>query len=783
MLRRPDGRVTPLLFDGTPVLPSAVFASTDGTLSVGGDAVHHGRHRPDGLEPNPKRRIDEGTVLLGSSAYPLADVVGAVLRRVGHEATRVAGQRPDVLVLSHPAGWGPVRRLTLSDAAAAGGLPAPAFVAEPVAAALYFTSVLGGAVPAGTALIVYDFGAGTFDVTVLGAGESFEVLGSDGLDDVGGLDIDAALIGWLRPRYDAAAWERLTRPATVEDRRLRHDLCREARVTKEMLSRSPAVLMRPPLLDGEIPLTLEEFEGIVQPLVDRTVRTTLGLARYCEVAAPRVLLVGGSSRIPLVATALHRAFGLPPTVTEQPETVVAEGCVFAAVARPGAGDSPSARSGHGDSGGRAGAAGGGGAAGAGVGGLAGALAAGLAWPTQPPVPAQRDPWTGDGTQSAEIPARAEFAQPAMPAQGPPVRMSGAPTTPPGATGGHPAASTVERQPVPGASGAAHDDPASERTMPIGPASRDSGGPVHDRAEHPGAAGWWLVPQQPNRAASAGVDGSRGPSDSRDRDVPGRMPAGPAGIRPGRPDDPGQPAPGTRRNRGSRVVFVLFGFLSLLVAAAAVLALVKIIPLGDDGGGHQDPVPQSVSGPSYPAWSVQYTDPLASPSGWSATAEPQVSAECVFRNNRLEIDMKIGGIFRCPGQRGNLTDFALRLDVYLIDGQTCAGIWFRRGTHEAGQDSGYLLKVCPKELALGYHHSGGKIVDFKRIAIPKIAPNTRAAVGLVVQGSDIRLYLAERFIGRHGDTVYANGRIALGIAVPKEIGAGRIGFGNIELRTP
>ena len=81
----------------------------------------------------------------------------------------------------------------------------------------------------------------------------------------------------------------------------------------------------------------------------------------------------------------------------------------------------------------------------------------------------------------------------------------------------------------------------------------------------------------------------------------------------------------------------------------------------------------MSCPTFPAWPVRYADSLATPRGWSPTTEPAVSAECAFRNDRLEIDMKIGGIFRCPGQRDELIDFALRLDVYLIDGHTCAGI--------------------------------------------------------------------------------------------------------------
>src|SRR3954471_18826978 len=80
MLRRPDGRTRPLLFDGQPLLPSAVYLDATGRLQVGADAVRLGHAEPGRLEPNPKRRVDDGTVLLGDSAnVPVADLFAALL--------------------------------------------------------------------------------------------------------------------------------------------------------------------------------------------------------------------------------------------------------------------------------------------------------------------------------------------------------------------------------------------------------------------------------------------------------------------------------------------------------------------------------------------------------------------------------------------------------------------------------------------------------------------------------------------------------------------------------
>lgn len=332
LLRWPDGRVKPLLFDGSPLLPSAVFAPADGALVVGRDALHHARFAPAGLEPNPKRCIDAATVLLGEREVAVADLVTAVLRHVAEEARRVTGGTVAAVALSHPAGWGPVRRLVLADAAAAAGLGRVTLVPEPVAAARYFTTVLGREIAVGQALVVYDFGAGTFDVSIVQRTEGgFEVRAVDGLDDVGGVDVDAAIVAWLRDRHAAGnpeAWQRLAHPTGGDDARQRSLLWDDARAAKEILSRAPAVLLRPPLLDAEVPLTREEFEAIAGPLVDRTVRTTTDLVRYAQLGTAQIsglFLVGGSSRIPLAATALHRALEVAPILTDQPEVVVAEG--------------------------------------------------------------------------------------------------------------------------------------------------------------------------------------------------------------------------------------------------------------------------------------------------------------------------------------------------------------------------------------------------------------------------------------------------------------------------
>ncbi|MEV4755587.1 Hsp70 family protein [Micromonospora sp. NPDC049559] len=331
VLRREDGSEHPLLLDASPLLASAVLAAPNGTLLTGADAERAAPSHPAGYEPNPKRHVDDGTLWLGERELPVDEIIGAVLLRVVTEARRVAGgSAADGTVLTHPAAWGRGRLEVLVRAARRAGLTDPRLVPEPVAAAAYFATGARPALPTGHCVVVYDLGAGTFDVSVVRRTPGgFEVLASDGLPDVGGLDLDATVVGHARSLTgDSGAWERLDWPRDVVDQRARHDLWRGARSAKEQLSRHASAPLHVPLAERELHLTRDEFETAARPYLDRTVALTLATLRAAGVPRERIaglFLVGGASRIPLVATLLQRGLGIPPTVTDQPELVVARG--------------------------------------------------------------------------------------------------------------------------------------------------------------------------------------------------------------------------------------------------------------------------------------------------------------------------------------------------------------------------------------------------------------------------------------------------------------------------
>ena len=333
MLRRADGRVEPLLFDSSPLLPSAVFAPPEGALLVGRDALDSARRDPSRFEPNPKRRIDDGSVLLGERELQVADLFAAVLGRVRREYVDVIGGLPTAVSLTYPAAWGPARRLVLSDAARQAGFGEPRMVPEPVAAATYFVERLEREVPVGSAVVVHDFGGGTFDASVVRrTSGGFEVLAVDGLDDLGGVDVDEAIVAHLRTRVgDPERWARLLSPTTPAELRHRRTFAEDVRLAKERLSRQTTADLFLPIFDTDVHLTRGELEEITAPMLARAVRVVKAVIRVSGMppaAIAGVFLVGGSSRMPLVATMLHRELGTPPTVIDQIEQVVAHGALL-----------------------------------------------------------------------------------------------------------------------------------------------------------------------------------------------------------------------------------------------------------------------------------------------------------------------------------------------------------------------------------------------------------------------------------------------------------------------
>lgn len=320
--------------DSSPSMPSSVFAEEGGHLVVGRDAQRRARLDPTRFEPNPKRRVDEQNLLLGDDVVPVNEALAAVLRRVLDETKRqLGGHSPDQVRLTHPAQWGPVRRNVLLSAARLAGLGGEvALVPEPVAAAAHFASFPGRELAPGQALALYDLGAGTFDVAVVGAAQrGYAVLAEDGLPDLGGLDVDQAMlvhVGREVSHHDPQQWQRLLRPESTADRRGRRALEEDVRGAKEALSRHPQAELPMPEPFTDVLVTRDELEGLVRPAMLRSVEllsNTLRNAGMTAAGLAGIYLVGGSSRLPLVGSMISEKLGVVPSSLDQPETAVAYG--------------------------------------------------------------------------------------------------------------------------------------------------------------------------------------------------------------------------------------------------------------------------------------------------------------------------------------------------------------------------------------------------------------------------------------------------------------------------
>jgi actin-like ATPase involved in cell morphogenesis len=320
--------------DGSATMPSAIFAAEEGHLVVGRDAERRARLDPSRFEPNPKRRVDEGTLLLGDTVVPVTDALSSVLRRVVDETSRqLGGAKPDEVRLTHPAQWGPVRRNVLLSASRQAGMGSNlVLVPEPVAAAAHFASFPGQGLAPGQALAVYDLGAGTFDVAIVGATQNgFVVLAEAGLPDLGGLDVDQALlehVGRQVSQRDPSRWQHLLRPESTGDRRARRALQEDVKAAKETLSRHPQTEVPMPEPFEDVLVTRVELEALIRPSMLRSVELLAATIRSTGLSPDRlrgIHLVGGSSRIPLVATLIAEQLQVVPTSLDQPETAVALG--------------------------------------------------------------------------------------------------------------------------------------------------------------------------------------------------------------------------------------------------------------------------------------------------------------------------------------------------------------------------------------------------------------------------------------------------------------------------
>jgi outer membrane protein assembly factor BamB/actin-like ATPase involved in cell morphogenesis len=331
----------PLEIDGSRSLPSVVCLDDDRQILTGRTAASQAAVFPERAERLPKRALAAAdTVRLDGQDVPTVQLVAAVLGRVAREATRrFNGEPPTTVVLTHPAGWGQPEITRLGQAAAHAGLPAPRFLPEPVAAAIYYTAATTETgVPLDGHAAVYDLGGGTFDTAVLRrTADGYDVRGTGGDPHFGGEDIDTLLLDLVAGHLPADArdtWDDLWGGDARRARRAQTKIREEIVKAKHELSERPThTVYLDEYLDGVddgIRLTRAELdEALTKPLAGTTTELlrTIRAADLDPAALTAVYLTGGATRTPRITDAVTAALGTLPTTSGDPKLVVALGAL------------------------------------------------------------------------------------------------------------------------------------------------------------------------------------------------------------------------------------------------------------------------------------------------------------------------------------------------------------------------------------------------------------------------------------------------------------------------
>lgn len=309
--------------------PSVIFLREDETILVGDAANRRALTEAHRVAREFKRRIGDPTpVLVGGSPYSAESLSAKLLRWVVEQVTTVQGSPPDRIAVTHPANWGPYKLDLLEQALRLADIGDALVLTEPEAAAIHHTTL--EPLKPGMSVAVFDLGGGTFDAVVLRkTHDSFELLGEpEGIERLGGIDFDEAVFGFV-VRALGGAFEELDPgdSATMAAiTRLRTE-CTEA---KEALSSDTEVTIPVslPNLATEVRLTRSEFEQLIRPSLADAVDALERAVRSADLeldAIDLTLLVGGSSRIPLVGQMLGGELGLPIAVHAHPKHVVGLG--------------------------------------------------------------------------------------------------------------------------------------------------------------------------------------------------------------------------------------------------------------------------------------------------------------------------------------------------------------------------------------------------------------------------------------------------------------------------
>ena len=318
--------------EGARITPSVVAFTKDGERLVGELAKRQAITNPERTIRSIKRKMgSDYRVNIDGKQYTPQEISAMILQKLKADAEAYLGEKITKAVITVPAYFSDSQRQATKDAGRIAGLEALRIINEPTAAALAYGLDKGD----DHTILVYDLGGGTFDVSILELGDGvFEVKATSGNNYLGGDDFDERIIKYLIDEFkkktgfdlskDKMAMQRLKDAAE----KAKHEL---SGVTQTTIS-LPFITATP---EGpqhlEMTLTRAKFEELISDLVEKTVgpmRQALADAGLEPKDIDKVLLVGGSTRVPLVQETIRRVLGKEPTKGINPDEVVAMGAAI-----------------------------------------------------------------------------------------------------------------------------------------------------------------------------------------------------------------------------------------------------------------------------------------------------------------------------------------------------------------------------------------------------------------------------------------------------------------------
>jgi molecular chaperone DnaK len=321
--------------EGDSTTPSVVLFEND-CVSVGKEALKAAAILPDQVARFAKREMGKDCYSrqVNGQTYPPEMIQSLILGNLRRDAESKLGCKVQRAVITVPAYFDEPKRRSTMDAGLLAGLDVKAVINEPTAAAIAFGHTNKQSLSEPQTILVYDLGGGTFDVSIVAMdGSDITVLATDGNAMLGGMDWDKCLTRWLDAKF---ALHHSIRPSETPGGE--QFLWRESEEIKHSLTSRRRVNVRLGY-EGHVlrcEITRDEFEEITAHLLDRTrftVRKLVSDAGLTWIEIDRIILVGGSTRMPQVKAMLLRESAMEPDCSISADEAVAHGAAIYAATR------------------------------------------------------------------------------------------------------------------------------------------------------------------------------------------------------------------------------------------------------------------------------------------------------------------------------------------------------------------------------------------------------------------------------------------------------------------